>query len=57
MLLVSLKAASLGLNQTAANHVILLDLWWNPAVEEEQAVDRAHSIGQRRDVHVMRITI
>lgn len=55
-MLVSLKAASLGLNLTAANHVILLDLWWNPAVEE-QAIDRAHRIGQSRDVHVMRVTV
>lgn len=56
MLLVSLKAASLGLNLTAANHVVLMDLWWNPSVEE-QAIDRAHRIGQSRTVRVMRITI
>ena len=56
MLIVSLKAAALGLNLCAANHVILLDLWWNPSVEE-QAIDRAHRIGQRRAVHVTRITI
>eukprot|EP00884_Botryococcus_braunii_P017437 jgi/Botrbrau1/4377/Bobra.105_2s0023.1 len=54
--LVSLKAASLGLNLVAANHVVLLDLWWNPAVEE-QAIDRAHRIGQNRPVYVTRITI
>lgn len=56
MLLVSLKAAALGLNLTAANHVVLLDLWWNPTTEE-QAIDRAHRIGQARAVHVTRITI
>ena len=56
MLLVSLKAASLGLNLTAANHVVLMDLWWNPSVEE-QAIDRAHRIGQSRTVRVMRLTI
>ena len=42
---------ALGLNLTAANHVIHLDRWWNPAVEE-QATDRAYRIGQRRDVQV-----
>lgn len=56
VLLVSLKAASLGLNLTAANYVVLMDLWWNPAVEE-QAIDRAHRIGQTRTVRVMRLTI
>jgi SNF2 family DNA or RNA helicase len=56
VLIVSLKAAALGLNLCAANHVVLLDLWWNPAVEE-QAIDRAHRIGQKRTVHVTRITI
>ncbi len=34
-LIVSLKAAALGVNLTAANHVVLLDLWWNPTVEEQ----------------------
>ncbi|KAK9816469.1 hypothetical protein WJX72_000674 [[Myrmecia] bisecta] len=56
VLLLSLKAAALGLNLVAANHVVLLDLWWNPTVEE-QAIDRAHRIGQTRAVHVTRITI
>jgi SNF2 family DNA or RNA helicase len=51
VLLVSLKAGGTGLNLTAANHVIHLDRWWNPAVEE-QATDRAYRIGQRRDVQV-----
>lgn len=56
IILVSLKAASLGLNLVAANYVVLLDLWWNPAVDE-QAIDRAHRIGQTRVVHVARFTI
>jgi SNF2 family DNA or RNA helicase len=49
--LLSLKAGGTGLNLTAANHVIHIDRWWNPAVEE-QATDRAFRIGQRRDVQV-----
>lgn len=48
VILVSLKCGSLGLNLTAANHVIMCDLWWNPAVEN-QAIDRAHRMGQVRD--------
>jgi hypothetical protein len=47
----SLKAAALGLNLTVANHVVLVDLWWNPTTEE-QAIDRAHRIGQTRPVQV-----
>ena len=47
--LVSLKAGGTGLNLTAADYVILFDPWWNPAVEE-QAIDRAHRIGQERAV-------
>lgn len=39
--LISFKAGSVGLNLTAANHVVLMDLWWNPALED-QAFDRAH---------------
>jgi SNF2 family DNA or RNA helicase len=49
--LLSLRAAGTGLNLTAANHVIHVDRWWNPAVED-QATDRAFRIGQRRDVQV-----
>jgi len=49
--LLSLKAGGTGLNLTAANHVIHIDRWWNPAVED-QATDRAFRIGQRRDVQV-----
>lgn len=52
--LISLKAGGTGLNLTAADHVILLDPWWNPAVED-QATDRAHRIGQTRPVTVSRL--
>ena len=52
--LISLKAGGLGLNLTAANHVILLDPWWNPSIEE-QAIDRAYRIGQTQDVTVIRM--
>src|SRR6202521_4980000 len=48
-LVVSLKAGGTGLNLTAANHVVLYDRWWNPAVED-QARDRAWRIGQTRTV-------
>jgi SNF2 family DNA or RNA helicase len=51
---VSLKAGGLGLNLTAAEYVFLLDPWWNPAVEA-QAVDRAHRIGQTRQVFAYRL--
>ena len=54
LLLASLKAGGLGLNLTAANYVILLDPWWNPAIEN-QAMDRAHRIGQQRMVTVVRL--
>ncbi|GAB2261832.1 hypothetical protein Droror1_Dr00002829 [Drosera rotundifolia] len=56
VMLMSLKAGNLGLNMVAACEVILLDLWWNPATED-QAVDRAHRIGQTRPVKVSRLTI
>jgi len=52
--LLSLKAGGTGLNLTAADHVFLLDPWWNPAVED-QAADRAHRIGQERPVLVHRL--
>jgi SNF2 family DNA or RNA helicase len=42
--LVSLKVGAYGLNLTCANHVILVDPWWNPAVEE-QAIERVHRLG------------
>ena len=54
LFLASLKAGGLGLNLTAANYVILLDPWWNPAIES-QAMDRAHRIGQMRTVTVIRL--
>ncbi|CAO3614644.1 unnamed protein product [Cunninghamella echinulata] len=56
VMLISLKCGSLGLNLTAANRVILMDIWWNPAVEE-QAIDRVHRIGQSLPVHVTRLII
>nr|CAB3454127.1 unnamed protein product [Digitaria exilis] len=56
VMIMSLKAGNLGLNMVAACHVILLDLWWNPYAED-QAVDRAHRIGQTRPVTVSRLTI
>ena len=54
--LLSLKAGGIGLNLTAADTVIHLDPWWNPAVEE-QATARAHRIGQQRPVFVYRIVV
>ncbi|MFI6433156.1 DEAD/DEAH box helicase [Rhodococcus oryzae] len=54
VMLLSLKAGGTGLNLTAANHVVHLDRWWNPAVEN-QATDRAFRIGQRRDVQVRKL--
>ncbi|MEC4720566.1 DEAD/DEAH box helicase [Noviherbaspirillum sp. CPCC 100848] len=52
--LISLKAGGTGLNLTAADYVIHLDPWWNPAVED-QASDRAHRIGQQRPVTIYRL--
>jgi superfamily II DNA or RNA helicase len=54
VMLISLKAGGTGLNLTAADHVFLMDPWWNPAVED-QAADRAHRIGQDRPVMVYRL--
>lgn len=54
LFLISLKAGGLGLNLTAADYVIHMDPWWNPAVED-QASDRAHRIGQLRPVTVYRL--
>lgn len=56
VILVSLKAGNAGLNLTAANHVILLDPFWNPFVEY-QAADRCYRIGQEREVTVHRVLI
>jgi SNF2 family DNA or RNA helicase len=52
--LISLRAGGLGINLTEADYVILLDPWWNPAVEA-QAIDRAHRIGRRSPVIAYRI--
>jgi superfamily II DNA or RNA helicase len=54
VMLLSLKAGGTGLNLTAADHVFLVDPWWNPAVED-QAADRAHRIGQDKSVMVYRM--
>jgi len=54
VMLLSLKAGGTGLNLTAANHVVHVDRWWNPAVED-QATDRAYRIGQRRSVQVRKV--
>ncbi len=54
LFLISLKAGGTGLNLASADHVIIYDPWWNPAVEN-QAVDRAHRIGQRKTVNVYRL--
>ncbi len=51
--LISLRAGGLGLNLTAADYVIHMDPWWNPAVED-QASDRAHRLGQKRPVTIYR---
>ena len=54
ILLMSLKAGGVGLNLTAADHVFMMDPWWNPAAED-QAADRAHRIGQDRPVFVKKL--
>jgi SNF2 family DNA or RNA helicase len=54
LFLISLKAGGVGLNLTAADYVLHLDPWWNPAVED-QASDRAHRIGQTRPVTILRL--
>ena len=54
LFLISLKAGGTGLNLTGADTVILYDLWWNPAVEQ-QAADRAHRMGQENEVHIIRL--
>ncbi len=52
--LISLRAGGIGLNLTGADTVILFDPWWNPAVEN-QAIDRAHRIGQNKTVNIYRL--
>ena len=54
MFLISLKAGGTGLNLTGADTVVLYDLWWNPAVEQ-QAADRAHRMGQKNVVQVIKL--
>jgi SNF2 family DNA or RNA helicase len=54
VLLLSLKAGGVGITLTAADHVYLMDSWWNPAVED-QATDRAYRIGQDKPVFVYRL--
>ena len=54
VLIASTRAGGLGLNLTAATHVVHYDRWWNPAVED-QATDRAHRIGQTRTVEVHKL--
>ena len=54
LFVLSLKAGGVGLNLTAANHVLHVDRWWNPAVEN-QATDRAFRIGQRKNVQVRKL--
>jgi len=54
MIVVSLKAGGTGITLTQADTVIFADPWWNPAVED-QAIDRAHRIGQKKTVHVIRV--
>lgn len=56
VLLISLKAGNVGLTLTCASHVIIMDPFWNPFVED-QAMDRAHRIGQRKEVYVHRIVL
>ncbi|KAJ7138696.1 SNF2 family N-terminal domain-containing protein [Mycena crocata] len=56
VILISFKAGNTGLNLTACNNVILVDLWWNPALEE-QAFDRAHRLGQTRPVNIFKLKV
>ncbi|EIW70729.1 hypothetical protein TREMEDRAFT_43337 [Tremella mesenterica DSM 1558] len=56
VLLISLKAGGVGLNLTMANHVFMMDTWWNEAIEQ-QAIDRVHRLGQNKEVYVTRYII
>ncbi|GAA5961333.1 hypothetical protein JCM3765_004377 [Sporobolomyces pararoseus] len=56
IILISIKAGAVGLNLTMCSRVILLDLWWNPAIES-QAFDRAHRYGQKEDVEIYKLVI
>ncbi|CAK67377.1 unnamed protein product (macronuclear) [Paramecium tetraurelia] len=52
VMLISLKAGAYGINLSCANHVLLVDPWWNPAVED-QAVERVHRLGQQKQVQIV----
>lgn len=54
VMLISLKAGSLGLNLTVANNIVLMDPWWQEGIES-QAIDRCNRIGQKRPVHVYQL--
>lgn len=56
VILISFKAGSTGLNLTCCNNVVLMDMWWNPALEE-QAFDRAHRLGQTRNVNIYKLRV
>ncbi|KAJ1982452.1 hypothetical protein H4R34_001711 [Dimargaris verticillata] len=56
VLLMSTKAGNAGINLTTANHVILMDMWWNPA-SDMQAIDRVHRVGQQKPVFVYRMLV
>ena len=56
VILISFKAGSTGLNLTCCNNVILVDPWWNPALED-QAFDRAHRFGQKRAVNIHKLCV
>lgn len=56
VILISFKAGSTGLNLTCCNHVVLMDMWWNPALED-QAFDRAHRLGQTKDVMIHKLVV
>ncbi|KAH9847016.1 SNF2 family N-terminal domain-containing protein [Lenzites betulinus] len=56
VILISFKAGSTGLNLTCCNNVILVDPWWNPALED-QAFDRAHRFGQKRAVNIYKLCV
>ncbi|CAM9379722.1 unnamed protein product, partial [Ectocarpus sp. 13 AM-2016] len=56
VLLISLKAGGVALNLTVANHIFLMDPWWNPAAEM-QAIDRTHRLGQFKPIYATRFII
>ncbi|KIY68112.1 hypothetical protein CYLTODRAFT_351900 [Cylindrobasidium torrendii FP15055 ss-10] len=56
IILISFKAGSTGLNLTCCNRVILMDMWWNPALED-QSFDRAHRFGQKKKVNIYKLKV